>query len=161
MPIKPEGTGACLTAIQPCSCVTSLRNLEMFDGTVLTCKANWHPQGVSVCSVLTKLDCSHSSIMAQDPQKILDLALSNCPQFLSSQLVSLTTWIQSDSEDILDLTCFNREQHGKACLSLPVKSVRVLLLGRPISADSLTSICLFGSQPVLDGHEGPAHPDLT
>ena len=67
--------GACLTAIQPCSFVTSLKNLEMVDGAVL----NWHPQGVSACCVLTKLDCLDSSIIAQDPQGILDLAL--CKNF--------------------------------------------------------------------------------
>ena len=98
--------GACLTAIQSCSWVTSLRNLEMFDGAVLNC----HLQGFSACSVLTKLDCTDSSIMAEDPQKILDLAVGNnvsIPIGFSSLslLVSLTMWIESNSENILDLGC--------------------------------------------------------
>ncbi len=79
LPPKSAGltltAGACLTAIQPCSSVTSLKNLEMVDGAVL----NWHPQGVSACCVLIKLDCLDSSIIAQDPQGILDLAL--CKNF--------------------------------------------------------------------------------
>ncbi len=97
---------ACLTARQPCSCVSSLRNLTMYEGAVLTL----HPQGVAACSALTKFDCLDSSIVAEDPQKVLSLAWCNSltiPTGFSSlsQLVNLSLSIQSDSEDILDLSC--------------------------------------------------------
>ena len=99
-------TVSALTARQPCSCVTSLRNLTMYDGAVLTL----HPQGVAACSALTKFDCLDSSIVAEDPQKVLSLAWCNSltiPTGFSSlsQLVNLSLSFQSDSEDILDLSC--------------------------------------------------------
>ena len=153
--------GACLAAIMPCSCVTSLRNLEMFDSAVL----NWQPQGVSACSVLTKLDCSDSSIMAQDPQKILDLALCNnlsIPIGFSSlsQLVSLRMSSQSDSEDILDLSCLNGLTALQS-LSVSTREVSVSASAGLTNLSRLTyyKLCVW-ELSVLEGREGPANPDL-
>ena len=153
--------GASLTARQSCCCVTSLRNLKMFDDTVL----NLHPQGVSACSVLTKLECSDSSIMAEDPQKIMDLALCHnlsIPIGLSSliQLVTLTMCIESNSEDILDLSCLNGLTALQS-LSVSACEVSVSATAGLTNLSTLTYLNLCVWEPsVLDGREGPANPDL-
>jgi hypothetical protein len=152
---------ACLTARQPCSCVSSLKTLEMSDGAVL----DLHPQGVSACSALTELDCSDSTILAQDPQKVLGLATCNnllIPVGFSSlrQLVNLSLWIQSDSEDELDLSCL----YGLTALqSLSVSACEVSVIATAgltnLSRLTYLSFCVW-ELSVLKGREGPANPDL-
>jgi len=124
-----------------------------------------HPQGVSACSALTELDCSDSSILAEDPQKVLGLALCNnlsIPVGFSSlsQLVNLTMWIQSDSEDMLDLSCLNGLTALQS-LSVSTCEVSVSATAGLTNLSTLTYLKLCVWKPsVLDGCEGPANPDL-
>ena len=152
---------ACLTARQPCSCVSSLKTLEMSDDAVL----DLHPQGVSACFVLTELDCSDCTILAQDPQKVLDLALCNnlsVPVGFSSlrQLVNLSLSIQSNSEDILDLS-FLKGLTALQSLSVFTREVSVSATAGLTNLSRLTYLNLCVWEPsVLGEGEGPANPDL-
>ncbi len=150
-------TVSALTARQPCSCVTSLRNLTMSDGAVL----NLHPQGVSACSALTQLDCSDSSIVAEDPLMVVGLDFCDnfsIPIVFSSlrRLVNLSLSIQSFPEDNLDMSCLNGLTAPQS-LSVSTHEVSASATAGLTNLSRLTylNLCIWG------GCEGPANPDLV